>query len=746
VPLDSRSADAPDRNGGTRVTRLPSIADNALTAAPAPTRFAHVIVDVPLPQPLDYRLPEELAQARPGDRCLVPVGRRKLVGIVVALAAASALPAQRIRPVEALLQDLPPLDAHWLALTHFAATYYQHPWGEVALPALPALLRRPPGPRHAQSLARLRAQRPTVVPHAPPAAPLPHALHPEQQAAVAAIAAALAAPAPGFAPFLLFGVTGSGKTDVYLAAIAMALRRSATAQALLLVPEINLTPQLQARLRDHFPGEPIVALHSGMADAERAAAWLAGHEGRARIVLGTRLAVFASLPHLALVAVDEEHDPSYKAGDGVRYSARDLAVKRAQLAGVPVVLGSATPALETWSQAAARRYVRLDLTRRAAPAAVSEAGPPGPAGAALPTVELIDLKRDPLEHGLTAPLRQALAQTLARGEQALVFLNRRGYAPVVACGACGWLSECPHCATFAAFHKVDRVLRCHHCGWQQPVPRACPTCGNQDLDAVGQGTQRIEERLAIELPGARIARIDRDSTRRQGAARDALAAVHAGDTDVLVGTQMIAKGHDFQNVSLVAVLNADAQLVNTDFRAPERLFATLMQVAGRAGRGQSPGRVLIQTRFPGHPLFAALVRHDYPAFAAAQLQDRRDARLPPYVAQALLTAQARAMELAIAWLEAARASGAALAAEAGYAVRLFDAVPMPLPRVAAIDRAQLLVEADQRSVLQAFLAAWLARLREASRTPGGAAESTAARGPPRAAGARWQIDVDPQHI
>ncbi|MCU0765358.1 MAG: primosomal protein N', partial [Burkholderiaceae bacterium] len=597
----------------------------------------------------------------------------------------------------------------WLAFTRFAADYYQHPWGQVAVAALPPLLRTPPGPRWTWSLKRLRGAGMSAAGAevASAAALEPNA---EQQQAVDAISSQR-----GFAAMLLHGVTGSGKTEVYLTAVERLLAVDPQAQALLLVPEIGLTPQLQARLRARFAGGEIACLHSGLPAAERSAAWLAAHEGRARIVLGTRLAVFASMPRLRLVVVDEEHDSSYKAGDGVRYSARDLAVKRAQMRDAPVVLGSATPALESWSLAVQGRYRLLGLPRRATEAAQ-------------PQVELIDQRHHKSVDGLSEPLRAALAQTVARGEQALVFINRRGYAPVVACAACGWLSACPKCAVFAAFHKADGALHCHHCGWRCRVPRACPSCGNLDLDAVGHGTQRLEEALSAALPGARILRIDRDSTRRRGAADAALAAVHAGATDVLVGTQMVAKGHDFQRVSLVGIVNADAQLVSHDFRAAERLFATIVQVAGRAGRSGLPSRLLVQTRYPEHPLFAALRRFDYEGFARSQLAEREQAGMPPFVPQALLTAQARTLETALAFLGRARALGRAMRGPA----TLYDPVPMPLARLAGVFRAQMLVEAPRRGLLQAFLRDWLAQLRDGGTAPG-----------PRV---HWQIEVDPLEI
>ncbi len=667
-------------------------------------RYAQVVVDVPIAQPLDYRVPVGWTAAV-GLRCVVPFGRRKLVGIIVGLSASSELADDRVKPIQALLEEVSPLGEDWLTLTRFAADYYQQAWGEAALPALPAFFRTVPGPRHAASLQRMRK------PPKPAAAAEPaprNTPNEEQLAAIDAIAGAA-----GFAAFLLFGVTGSGKTEVYLNAIELTLARDAAAQVLLLVPEINLTPQLEASLVARFPGERVVSLHSGLAAGERATAWLAAHEGRSRIVVGTRMAVFASLPKLALVIVDEEHDPSFKAGDGVRYSARDLAIKLAHIRGIPVVLGSATPALETWARAKEGRYRLLKLERRAADQAC------------LPKLTLVDTKIHPLTQGLAAPVRQALADTLARGEQSLVFLNRRGYAPVVACQSCGWLSTCPRCSVFSVFHKADRTLVCHHCGWNQKVPRACPTCGNVDLQAVGQGTQRIEEQLREALPTARVLRIDRDSTRRKDSAQEAFESVHAGEVDVLVGTQMVAKGHDFQRVSLVVVLNADAQLVSHDFRAPERLFATLVQVAGRAGRAGLASQVLLQTRFPDHPMFVALAKQDYARFADSQLAERRGAAMPPYSHQALVTAEAKALDDAIAFLQAAGAAGEAMGHEQ---VRLYDPVPMSLMRLANVERAQLLVEADTRSALQAFLRPWLEGLRaERSKV-------------------RWAIEVDPQSV
>ena len=682
-----------------------------MSAAEIERFYAQVILDLPGVAAFDYSFNAALApQIQVGVRCVVPIGRNAKVGIVVSLNH-PAIEVNKIKPVTRALIEIEPLNPHWLQLTRFAAEYYQHSWGEVAIPALPRAWRSVPGPRYAQSMSRLRelAQPRWTEPE------VPHIKHSAQQST--AIDALINA--SGFAPHLLFGVTGSGKTEVYLSVIANTLTANPVAQALLLVPEINLTPQLESLLRARFPCEQVVALHSNLTDVERAAAWLAAHEGRARIVVGTRLAAFCSMPQLSIIVVDEEHDPSYKAGEGVRYSARDLAVKRAQLLDIPIILGSATPSIESWAQAHAGRYRLLQLPERVGS---------GSAQQPQPSLDLIDTRVHKPHNGLSAPIGQALTDTFDRGEQSLVFLNRRGYAPVVTCDACGWLSSCPHCSTFAVFHKPDRTLRCHHCGYAAPVPRACPTCGNQHLKAVGQGTQRIEETLHALLPAARIARIDRDSTRRRHDAKKALDAVHAGEVDVLVGTQMIAKGHDFQRVSLVVVLNPDGQLASHDFRAPERLFATLMQVSGRAGRAGLPSRVLVQTRFPAHPLFAALARHDYAHFAQAQLAEREAARMPPATHQALLTAEARTMEAALEFLRAARDQALQQFAAAAAHIRLFDPVPMSLQRLAGVSRAQLLIEADQRAPLHALLGGWLKALRE------------------KRTALRWNIEVDPLEL
>ena len=546
-----------------------------------------------------------------------------------------------------------------------------------------------------------------------PGAPArPPVLQAAQQAAVEAVRAAR-----GYAPFLLFGVTGSGKTEVYLHLAQHALARNPQAQVLVLTPEINLTPQLVQRFAARFPDAMLAVLHSGLAEAERFDHWLAAHSGRARIVLGTRLAALASLPNLALIVVDEEHDASYKQQEGARYSARDLAVWRARQRDIPVVLGSATPSLESWRAAQRGRYRLLELPARAS--------------GNMPEVRLLHAGQDPLLRAgglIGQALHEAIAARLARGEQSLLFLNRRGYAPVIRCPDCGWLSDCPHCDAHLVYHRTDRSLRCHHCGHRAAIPRACPECGSLDLQPLGRGTQRAEEALAELFPQARIARIDADTARRKGAAQSGFAQMHAGEVDILVGTQMITKGHDFQRVTLVAALNPDAGLFTHDLRAPERLFAQLMQAAGRAGRadaaeGGTAPAMLVQTAYPEHMLYRALVAHDYPGFAAQELIERRRAGMPPFSFQALLRAEHKKPEVLEAFLAQAAELAAPPAREAGLMV--YPPVPASLARLAGMHRQHILVEGADRAALQGFLAQWRSSLLQAK------------------ARVRWAIDVDP---
>ena len=678
-----------------------------------------VAVDTPLHAGLDsllsYRSERPLAD---GTLVRVPLGKREVAGIVWSAAAVDATD-EKIRDVAAVCDGIEPFSASWRALVDFAAAYYQRGVGEIALSALPVELRRLDNAGLAKRLARARKTAAATASSATPAnAPM---LSSEQAAATERIAAAMQAALPG--TILLHGSTGSGKTEVYLRATAVALEQKR--QALVLVPEINLTPQLVARFAERFPGRVIVSLHSGLTPAARLRHWLLAHAGIADIVLGTRLAIFASLPGLGLIVVDEEHDPSYKQQDGARYSARDLAVWRGHHEGVLVVLGSATPALESWHRAEAGRYVRLGLPSRVG-------------GAAWPEIRLVDMGRLPRTRGnapaLAPPLVAAIEARIERGEQSLVFLNRRGYAPVLHCPECGWKSACPHCSAWRVFHRQDRTLRCHHCGLAEAVPRACPECGNPDIAPIGRGTERLEEQLGALLPGARIARIDADSTRRKGALEAQLGAVHAGEVDVLVGTQMIAKGHDFRRIGLVAAVNPDSSLFSSDFRAPERLFALLMQAAGRAGRDaaqSSRSEMWVQTWHPAHPLYAALRAHDFAAFASEQLKERESAGLPPYSHLAVLRAEAKTSEAARAFLAAAAERAQSLA-EAG-SVMVYAPVPLVVARVADVERMQMLVEASSRRDLQAMLAAWLPLLYALR----------AERKAPEERLLRWAIDVDP---
>jgi primosomal protein N' (replication factor Y) len=693
--------------------------------------------------PLTY-LSEQALPA--GTLVRVPLGQRELLGVVWDAPtdpAAAPFDPDKLRPLAGTLDGIALLTPAWRQLVIFAAGYYQRSLGEVALAALPPQLRD----LNTLQLARRLKKHAKAAESDLPASSIAIdsvALTEEQTGAITRFDAETG-------PFLLFGATGSGKTEVYLHSVQQLLARDPTAQAMVMVPEINLTPQLEARFMARFGplyGEnAVVSLHSGMTPAQRLKSWLAAHSGLARIVLGTRMAVFASLPNLKLIIVDEEHDPSYKQQEGARYSARDLAVYRGRLEGAKVLLGSATPSLESWhhSRPAAEggRYVRLEMPSRVG------------ANAALPLVRRVDMNHQPKKGVFAPPLLKAIEERIARGEQSMVFLNRRGYAPVLHCADCDWKSECPHCSAFRVFHKIDRTLRCHHCGFTERVPRACPACGNPDIAPMGRGTERLEEHLAellahVRRPNSvsehwpegepvRIARIDADTTKLKGELESQLARVHSGEVDVLVGTQMIAKGHDFRRITLVAAVNPDNALFSSDFRAPERLFSLLMQAAGRAGRdadisGQS--EMWIQTFHPAHPLFEALKRHDYPAFAADQLKERGQAAMPPFSFQALVRAEARTQEVAQGFLTVASAAAAGMVdAEHLLAhITLYPAVPMSMQRVANIERAQMLIESPSRVALQRFLTAWQGVLHGTRQLPEGKGLI------------RWAVDVDPLAI
>ena len=713
--------------------------------------IVRVALDVPLPRLFDYRA-EDATRADIGCRALVPFGKKRLVGLIVELAAESEVPASRLRAAERILREVAPLRREWIELAKFCSNYYQRPLGEVVAAALPSRLRSarpiPDAPRDyaltpagADALAaipsrhrRLRALLSRLGKGSASASELAtlgsrnllrrsietgwiasieperseprfvhaHELTSEQENAIRVLRSGL----EKFRVSLLFGVTGSGKTEIYLQLIAEVLARRK--QVLILVPEIALTPALEAAFRDRFPGACIVTQTSAMPELERARGWLLAHGGRADIVLGTRLAVFTPLPRLGLVVVDEEQDASFKQRESVRYSARDLAIARAHVAGAPVVLCSATPSLESFHHATSGKYELVALTRRAIDRAT------------LPAIRLIDTRVHPTREGIAPPLLEALAVRIARGEQSLVFLNRRGYAPALACPACGWVKGCRRCSANMVLHLAARLLRCHHCGLAEGIPRACPQCGNPDLQAFGRGTQRIELLLREKLPQARILRVDSDAARARSGLEDLLE--RATSADILVGTQILAKGHHFERLTLAGVLNADSGLFSSDYRAGERTFAQLQQVAGRAGRANLPGEVLIQTRYPEHPLYQALVRNDYAGFAKGVLAERRQAGFPPFVFEAALRAESTDELRAQRFLRSAIDQSPHRSAS----IAVFDPVPMSLARLAGAERAQVLVQSRSRPRLQAFLSEWSDAL---YRMP--------------SHGVRWHLDVDP---
>jgi len=737
-----------------------------------------VALDTPLRRVFDYLPPTQPGAGvefapRPGVRVRVPFGRRQLIGILIGTADDSRIPVEKLKPIVEIIDQEPVFDHVTFELLRWAADYYHHPIGEVFAAALPASLREgqatqqqtqvwvltaagreqlaaPTNRRAPRQRALLQwiaergsqtideiganfktdqvrsaaargwitAEQSTAQESGGLTAYVPSdelALTRAQTEAVSAIVETL----PRFAAHLLYGVTGSGKTEVYLRVIERAI--AGGGQALVLVPEIALTPQLVDRFARRFEAG-LAVLHSGLTGTLRRDAWRNAHNGRARIVIGTRSAVFASLPQLALIVVDEEHDGSYKQQEGFRYSARDLAVLRAQRAAVPIVLGSATPSLETLENVTGGRYSRISLPERA--------------GAARPPkMTLVDLRRHACDQGLSQPAMQAIAEHLAAGGQIIVFLNRRGYAPTLFCNACGWVAPCAHCDARMTLHRRAAQLRCHHCGAQAPVPLICGSCGHPLLP-VGQGTERIEESLQRLYPEAPLARLDRDSAGLRGGIESVLARVHSGEARILVGTQMLTKGHHFPQVTLVVILDADQGLFASDYRATERLAQTIIQVAGRAGRDARAGEVLIQTEYPEHPLLNLLITSGYEAFAVGALQERREAGWPPYSRLALLRAEARDAGRLDEFLKA----GAALAvesqaAEAGRpspntSVKVLGPASALLARRADHFRAHLLLEADGRSALQRFLDGWLPKIEALPMPPG----------------LRWSIDVDPSEV
>ena len=670
---------------------IPAQVEPTQSTESASKHWLRVALDVPLDDLFDYYHDAEVAI---GSRVLVHFGRRQMVGVVVETPEQPVFEAKQVKAIDMLLDDTAPLSPASLQMAHFAASYYQRPVGEVLLPVLPLSLRKPAaytGKRAAGGpVARLRKRRKAAAKTAV-ADPEVIVLNAEQQAAVQHIQGIA-----GHQTVLLHGITGSGKTEVYLAAALKVLEQGK--QVLFMVPEINLTPQFEQALRRRLQkdGEayPVAVLHSGLSEGERLRSWLSLEQGEARVLLGTRLSIFAPLASLGLIIVDEEHDTSYKQQEGLRYSARDLAIWRGHTAQVPVVLGSATPSMESWAHAKEGRYQLCSLTQRARTQS-------------LPEIRLVDIRRAQLEEGFSPQFLDAMRSCLDNKQQVLVFLNRRGYAPVLSCTSCGWLSQCKRCSAYTVLHRNKggrTYLQCHHCGYQAAVPRYCPDCRDQDLKAMGRGTQRVEEFLAEHFTDARVMRIDADSTRLKGSAEKLFSEVHAGNVDILVGTQMVSKGHDFANLGLVVVLNADSQLFAQDFRAPERLFAQLMQVAGRAGRHTAGAQVLIQTGYPEQVVYQSLLRQDYAGFARVTLEERKTVGLPPYSYQALLTADAPELARVLSFLTVAKEQAQTLTGI--QHVQLYDPVPLRIVRVANSERAQLLAESQHRPALQQFLRHW----------------------------------------
>jgi len=661
-----------------------------------------VAVFAPVPRLFDYLPPENYVAENlvVGIRVRVPFGRRELIGILLEVASSSSVSLKQLKPALEIIEQEPIFTPTTFQLIQRASDYYHHALGDVFANALPGMLRK--------GLPFSYGKKPTKSTLAPSVITTQNLLlNEQQQQAVTAVVAALMQ----FQVFLLDGVTGSGKTEVYLQIVAAALQQGK--QALVLVPEIGLTPQIASRFQERF-AEPIALLHSGLSDKQRLLAWLQAKEGKVRIIIGTRSAIFIPLLNPGVIIVDEEHDLSFKQQDGFRYSARDLAVVRAQLENIPILLGSATPSLETYHNAQQKKYQYLHLSERV--------------GNAVPAqVRLLDLRNQRLENGLAPQLIASIEHHLQAGGQVLLFLNRRGFAPVLICHACGWVADCQRCDVKMTLHQHPALLQCHHCGAQRPIVKKCPICQNQQLMPMGLGTQRLEQALQQHFPDVGIVRIDRDSTRRKGSLENILQTIHQGENRILIGTQMLAKGHHFPDVSLVAVLNADNGLFSADFRASERIAQLLIQVAGRAGRAERAGEVLVQTHNPDHPLLQHIVQQNYGSFAQAALVERQSAKLPPNSYWVLLRAEATNKNYPDLFLREVSALAKTLA---HHAVDILGPIPALIERKVGRYHAQLLFQAQQRPNLHRMLAEVLPRL-----------ESL-----PSVRRVRWSLDIDPVEI
>ncbi len=721
-------------------------------------QILRIALDVPLNRLFDYANDGFVVQV--GARAVVSFAGRKLVGVIVAITDTTDVPLDKLKPVQHVFDGVV-FDASMFKLLQFCADYYHYPLGQAMIAALPLRLRqikpavtrksflyrlsKPVGlealPKRRVVLQRvLKAlidkeelteaqladisggwrkeiaylndmgclQKTEVVAVKPSlqSSTTEPTLNTEQQQVIQFVLNE----AKQFKPWLLYGITGSGKTEVYIQILKTILAEKG-AQALVLVPEINLTPQLEARFRSRLSDYPLATLHSNLTESERLQSWQAANSGDARIVIGTRLSVFSSMPKLKIILIDEEHDGSYKQQDGMRYHARDVAMMRAKQANVPIVMGSATPSLETWHLAKKQQYGLLRLKERAVEKAQ------------LPKIHCIDVGKSPTENGLSPILIKAMRERLSRGEQSLIFLNRRGYAPVMHCNACQWIAPCVRCSARLVVHLGQRRLKCHHCGHEQKIPIQCPDCGNPDLSPVGQATQRLEQTLASLFPEANVARVDRDSVRNKNALTALLSKVHNKEIDILVGTQMLAKGHDFPQLTLVGVIDTDTALFSPDFRASERLFSQLMQVSGRAGRAEITGEVLIQTTFPQHDLFAALRAQDYETYADALLDERQIMQFPPTSYFVLLKAEANDYQYVMQFLNQAAKMARALSSE----VMVYDPLRPQMERLKNMERGQLLLQAETRKALQQLLRVWVPQLREQK----------------LANKLRWVLDIDP---
>ena len=693
--------------------------------------FVQVVLDKPLAQGFDYIWDSQKLGSDPliGQIVAVPFGNSINVGVVVKVNPHSEIDPSKLKAVLGLA-PLPPLDTALLSLMNFASQYYIHSLGETIIPSIPQMWRKP------ERWEKLRLAKPSINMKSNQGDLANDSekligvgqLNPEQKSALDILLQKEDSGA--FRAILLQGQTGSGKTAVFLNWLASVLQEK-NSQVLLLVPEINLTPQLERRIRAYFPDKKIALLHSGVSEKQRGISWHEAMIGEAQIILGTRLAVLTPMPNLRAIVVDEEHDPSYKQQEGTRYSARDLAIWRAHDQGLPILLASATPSLETWMAAKVGRYEHIRLDSRAQ-------------GASLPKVHLVNTQ-DPQNRSSYSPLftkivEGAISKCLSEKKQSLILINRRGYAPVISCSACAWMSKCAQCSSCMVMHRAGAlskktVLSCHHCGLVKPMPNFCPDCGNADLKPVGQGTQKIEDVIEGAWPQATVLRVDTDSSRRSKGAEELFQKIHEGGVDIVVGTQMIAKGHDYQNIGTVAVLDADSRLYSQDFRAAERLFAQLIQVAGRAGRSkrydQATGDIYIETQHPDAAVFQYLLRHDVDGFLSFTAKEREESGLPPFSYQGLIHAEGKNIIKAIQFLSDLKSQ----LAERGLVhkgVKIYDPVPKTIMRVAGSERAQLLIESNSRKYLQELLEAIDQLLRQDSQ----GRISKASR-------IRWLIERDP---